>query len=95
MIQNRSKAFLRQLCERPAVDLLRVIVYHSKLHYSEKVLSIALLLEPGFSSEDGFKTTTLKRGLKALLARKFQVPESSISIWLKRISEVADLSFKS
>lgn len=93
MIQSRSEAYLKCLCVRPAILSLRAILYHPKLHYSEKVLAVALLMEPGFSFPSGFRDIKLKHGLAAQLARKFGVPLSSISLWLKRITEVSE--FKS
>jgi len=93
MVQERSTAYLKQLCFRPATISLKSILFHQKLHYSEKVLAVALLLEPGFPFPGGFKDVKLKHGLLAQLARKFGVPLSSISLWLKRIIEVG--GFKS
>ena len=90
MVQKRSEAYLRPICERPAILSLQAIIYHPKLHYSEKVLAIALLMEPGFSFPGGFQDIKLKRGLTAQLARKFGVPLSSISLWLKRLIEVGE-----
>jgi len=94
MIQERSDAYLRQLCFRPAVLTLQAILYHPKLHYSEKILAAALLLEPRFIFPKDFKTGRLKRGLATKLAEKLGVSLSSITLWLKRISEVADFKPK-
>ena len=93
MVQSRSDSYLRPLCDQVAVEALRKILFHTQLNYSDKCLAIALLLEPGFHLTGNFKSPKLKHGLRARLARKFQVPESSISLWLKRIDARANIEF--
>jgi len=90
MVQSRSESYLKQWSFRAVVLTLRAILYHPKLHYSEKVLAAALLMEPRFNFPDDFKTGKLRRKLPVLLAKKFGVPLSSICLWIKRIAEVGD-----
>lgn len=80
----RSEAYFQPLCEDPAIATLKTILYSQKLNYSEKVLKLALLLEPGYrkKQKDGsFKT---EPGTLAHVARHIGANPASVTRWLKR-----------
>jgi hypothetical protein len=88
MPKERSKAYFQRLCFEPAVKTLRAVLFNKKLNYSEKILTLALLLEPGYTRGGKDAGWFLKRGTLALVARSLGITTSSVSRWYRRIQDL-------
>lgn len=88
MAKDRSTAYFQRLCELPAIESMRAILYHSKLTHADKVVSLCLLLEPRYRWQGASENWELERGVLARIARKLDVSMSTISHTVAHIKSI-------
>jgi len=95
MPQVRSTAYFQPLCDKPAITTLRSVLFTSKLRYSEKVLILALLLEPKFQEFGTNGNWQTERGTLALVARKLRIETAAVSRWYSNFKKLAPFTISS